>query len=150
MDSAQQDHTVILEALFEGGSLTLLGIHTDNGWRFRLVSYESTFFDLLSEEDREGMEFASKSDWVDSWEVALALLNERWWHMTSPHEVHPDFRQHIWKAAQDRFCRDAVRRKNVEPGYERMCRHHFDQWERVCRGEPPFPVDRMTIDLPPR
>jgi hypothetical protein len=144
------DHaTVIIEAGFEGGSLTVLGIRTANRWRFRIVTDEGTMFDLLSDEDRVGTipsDFRRKSDWVDSWDAALALLNERHhWHMMSADQVHPDFRQRIWAAVQDRFNREAARGKNVvdpDPGYERICRHQLDRWRRVCRGDPPYPGSR--------
>lgn len=133
------DHaTVIIEAGFEGGSLTMLGIRNANRWRFRIVTDEGTMFDLLSDEDRVGTspsDFRRKSDWVGSWDAALALLNERrHWHMMSADQVHPDFRQRIWAAVQDRFDREAARRKNVDPGYERICRQQLDRWRRVCRG----------------
>jgi hypothetical protein len=130
--------TVILEAGFEGGSLTMLGIKSAAGWRFQIATDEGTTFDLLSDEDREGMtpsDFRSKSDWVDGWEATLALLNERrYWHMMSADRVHPEFRQRIWTAVQDSFGRDAARRKNTDPGYERICRHQLERWRRVCRG----------------
>ena len=149
MDSGPRDHTestVIIEAGFEGGFLTMLGIRTANRWRFRIVTDEGTKFDLLSDEDRAGTspsDFRRKSDWVDSWEAALALLNERrHWHLMSADQVHPDFRQRIWAAVQDRFNREAAQRKNVDPGYERICRHQLDRWRRVCRGDPPSPGAR--------
>jgi hypothetical protein len=147
--------TVIIEAGFEGGSMAMLGIRTANRWRFRIVTDEGTMFDLLSDEDRAGTipsDFRSESDWVNSWEAALALLNERrHWHMMSADQVHPDFRQRIWAAVQDRFDREEARRKNVDPGYERICRHQLDRWRRVCRGDPPSSGARsIKIGLPRR
>jgi hypothetical protein len=147
------DHaTVIIEAGFEGGSLTMLGVRTANRWRFRIVTDEGTLISLLSEEDAAGLEPRYESDWVDSWEVALALLNERrHWHMMSAGQVHPDFRQRVWAAVQDRFDREAARRKIVDPGYERICRHQLDRWRRVCRGGPPHPgKGSITFGLPRR
>jgi hypothetical protein len=149
MTGAPQDHTeptVILDAGFEGGSLTVLGIKSASGWRFRIATDEGTMFDLLSEEDRAGTtpsDYQHESDWVDGWEAALALLNERrHWHMMSADQVHPDFGQRILAAVQERFSRDAARRRNMDPGYERICRHQLDRWERVCRGKPPYPGAR--------
>jgi hypothetical protein len=141
------DHaTVIIEAGFEGGSLTMLGIRTAKRWRFRIVTDEGTLISLLSEEGAAGLEPRHESDWVDSWEAALALLNERrHWHMMSADHVHPDFRQRIWAAVQDRFNREAARGKNVvdpDPGYERICRHQLDRWRRLCGGDPPYPGAR--------
>jgi hypothetical protein len=130
---------IILDAGFEGGSLTMLGIRSDNGWRFQIAVDEGTTFDLLSDKDPAGMtpsDFRRKSDWVDGWEAALALLNERrHWHMMSADQVHPDFRQRMWAAVQGRFSRDEARRKNYsDPGYERICRDHLERWRRVCQG----------------
>jgi hypothetical protein len=143
----QPESTVILEALFEGGSLTVFGIKAASGWRFKVAVDEGTMFDLLSDEDRAGMtpsDFRSESDWVESWEAALALLNERWWHMTSPRQVHPDFRQRIWVAVQERAAR-----KGGEH-HARWVRCHLDQWKRVCRGEPLFSGHTITLGLPRR
>jgi hypothetical protein len=140
--------TVILEAGFEGGSLTMLGAKTPTGWRFRIAVDEGAIFDLLSDEDRartRPSDFRRKSDWVNGQEAALALLNERrHWHMMSADWVHPDFRQRIWAAVQDRFNREASRRKNMDPGYERICRHQLDRWERVCHAKPPYPRARSA------
>jgi hypothetical protein len=154
MTSPHTNHTeptVILEAGFEGGSLTMLGAKTAGGWRFKIAVDEGTMFDLLSDEDRAGMtprDLRRKSDWVDGWEAALALLNQRrYWHMTSPDRVHPDFRRRIWACVQERFGRDEARRKDhSDPGYERICRDHLERWRRVCHGEPPF-GRRNTIHI---
>jgi len=148
-DSAPHtDHTepaeIILEALAEGGSLTIIGIRTANGWRFRLVLDESTLADLLSEEDRAGLEFKHESDWVDSWEDALALLNESRWHMMSVQQIHPDFRQQIWTAVQDRAARAAGQ------GDAWWVRWHLDRWQRMCHGEPPLGKGSIRIGLPRR
>jgi hypothetical protein len=118
---------IILKALAEGGSLTLLGIKAANGWRFRIVRDESTLADLLSEEDRASIEFRSESDWVDSWQDALALLNKYRWHMMTARQIHPDFKQQIWVAVQDRAAREARR--------DRLVRWQLSQWQRVCHGE---------------
>jgi hypothetical protein len=93
---------IIVEVLAEGGTLTLVGIKAANGWRFRLVRDESTLADLLSEEDRQGIEFRSESEWVDSWEAALDLLDNYPWHRLHALQVHPDFSREIWAAVQDR------------------------------------------------
>jgi hypothetical protein len=59
MESAE----IILAALAEGGSLTLLGTHVANSRRSRVVkeNHEPTMFDLRSEENREGIAFRSAS-----------------------------------------------------------------------------------------
>jgi hypothetical protein len=140
---------VIIEAGYEGGSLTLLGIRTDDAWRFRIATDEGTIYDLLSDEDRAGTtpsDYRRKSDWLDTWDEVLALLNEKQWHMMSPREVHPEFRQQVWAAVQARAASKRVR----DPEHARWIRRKLDQWRRVCHGEPLFPRDGMTIDLPRR
>jgi hypothetical protein len=54
---------IILAALAEGGSLTLLGTHVANGWRSRVVKEknEPTMFELRSEQNRQGIAFRSAS-----------------------------------------------------------------------------------------
>jgi hypothetical protein len=54
---------IILAALAEGGSLTLLGTHVANGWRSRVVKEkdEPTMFELRREENRQGIAFRSAS-----------------------------------------------------------------------------------------
>jgi len=110
-DSAPRaDHTeaseVVLKALAEGGSLILVGIKAANRWRFRLVRDESTLADLPSEEDRQGVEFRSESEWVDSWQEALNLLHKYPWHRLHALQVHPHFRREIWAAVQNRAARE--------------------------------------------
>lgn len=125
---------VVLEALGEGGSLTLLRVKATNGWRFRVVSNEGTFRDLLSEEDQEGIEFLHQSDWVNSFESAVALLNKyRWWHKMYPRQVHPDFRQQIWAAVQNRFADE------VPKVQEKWALLHLDRWQSLCQVDPSRP-----------
>jgi hypothetical protein len=156
---------VILEVLAEGGSLTLLGDQTDTGWCFRLVRNECALFDLLSEEDREGLVFYDESDWVDGWESALELLNAwPWWHRLHPKHVHPEFRQRIWATVQRRSVRHRLSSLSLtmrrlvsyltsrEVREDRRqakvrARRQLDLWKRMCRGEPPFPVGPTTIEL---
>jgi hypothetical protein len=80
---------VILEIGFEGGSFTIVGIKAADGWRFRLA--------------RRGLESRHQSDWVESWEGALALLDRYPWHMLAPMQVHRDFRGQVWAAVEDRW-----------------------------------------------
>jgi hypothetical protein len=60
-------------------------------WRFRAMRDETALYDLLNEEDREGLTFRDASDWVDSFETALARLDRYPWHKIYPLQVHPDF-----------------------------------------------------------
>jgi hypothetical protein len=171
MDNAPHtDHTkpiVILEARAEGGSLTVVGIKADNAWRFRVVRNEAALYDLLKEEDREGLVFRDESDWVGSWPDALELLDKYHWHELHAGQVHPEFRQKVWAAVQRRSSRrrplslsmtmrrlvqyvsKSETRKNARRA-KACARQQLDRWRRVCHGEPPFPVDQMTISTPQR
>jgi hypothetical protein len=127
----------------EGGLLTPLGIKSADFWRFRLVRDESTLADLLSEEDRQGIEFWSESDWVDSFEDALQLLDKYPWHWLHALQVHPDFRRQIWAAVQDRTARERQENK--------WARRQLSEWQRVCHGEASHPREgQIAIDLPRR
>jgi hypothetical protein len=46
------------------------------GWRFRASRDEGTLRDFIDEKDWEGFEFHDETDWVVSWEAALALFDE--------------------------------------------------------------------------
>jgi hypothetical protein len=121
--SDRAEPTVILEALAEGGFLTIVAFRAANSWRFRVVRDECTLADLLSQEDRQGMELRSESKWVDSWRAALALLDKYPWHRLYPGKVHPDFHQQIWAAAQERFGRE--RRE------DKWAREQLSEWQRA-------------------
>jgi hypothetical protein len=47
-----ESEEIILRVGAEGGSIALLAIETAAGWRFRMTTDESTFYDLLNEDDR--------------------------------------------------------------------------------------------------
>ena len=56
---------VVLEVGSEGGSLTILREQiTGKDWQFRVLRNEAALYDLLSEEDRKGMEFHEKSKYI--------------------------------------------------------------------------------------
>jgi hypothetical protein len=133
--------TVILKILAEGGSLTLLGLKSDDAWRFRLVRNESTLGDLLNADDRAGLELHYASDWLP-WADVLELLNEYPWHRLSPDLVHPAFRRQIWQAVQSK-----VRPVDRRPWWKRMFanfgdtarqarlreRQKLNPWRRACQ-----------------
>jgi hypothetical protein len=127
-DDAHSDRAeageVIVKVGAEGGSWTLVGIKAVNGWRFRAIRNEAALYDLLSEEDREGLEFRHESDWVETWESALSLFDTYPWHLLRPLHVHPDFRLRTWTAVQDRCRKDS----RAEMG-------DLDCWGRLCHGK---------------
>jgi hypothetical protein len=112
---------IIVKAGVDGGSITLLGAKTADNWRFRMATNESAFYDLLNEEDRpeeyRREDWLRESGWVDSWDAALALLDKYPWHQFYPLEVHPNFRQQVLDAVEERF--------NA---------HSLERWRWLCDG----------------
>jgi hypothetical protein len=114
---------VILDVGAEGGALTIEGMRTANGCRFRAIRNEYALMDFLREEDREGFEFWSGSGWVDSFDRALALFDKYPWHRLIPLQVHPGFRGRTWAAVRERY------RTDKRSGPDRL-----DRWRRLCHG----------------
>jgi hypothetical protein len=68
------------------------------------------------------------SDWVDTWEGGLALLDKYPWYLFVPLRVHPDFASEIWLAVQERFDADEHRRG------EWRASDNLKNWHRLCHG----------------
>jgi hypothetical protein len=151
--------TVLLEILAEGGSLTIVGIKADTGWRCRLVRNECALYDLLSGEDREGLVFYEESRW-GTWEDALALIDKYQWHRLHPGKVHPEFRQRVWAAVQSngtriwpsslrlkmRRLRQYLTRPELRKDARRAkarAREQLNEWRRVCRALPSIVATAM-------
>ncbi len=67
-----------------------------------------------------------ESDWVDSWEAALALLDKyQWATLFMPLSVHPEFTSQVWKAVQER----------TGTGEDAWT---LKEWCRVCLGATSF------------
>jgi hypothetical protein len=94
-----------------------------DGWRFRATRNETALYDLLNEEDREGFELWEESDWVVSWEAALALFDKYPWASFYPLRVHPDFAERIWAAVQERCS-----------GKDEWARDNLKAWHRLCHS----------------
>lgn len=117
---------IILMIGFEGGSWTIMGIRTGDGWRFRMKTNTLALCD--NEEDRA--RYIRASDWVDSFEAALALIDRYPWHILVPMEVHPDFRLAVWLAVEER------RRRNVIAGPDDPWRDiYINEWRYLCHVE---------------
>lgn len=88
---------VIIKLGAEGGSLALYGFRTELGWSFsrELVDWTP---ELIDEEWIQ-----HKSAVVDSWKAALKLLDQYSWCRLSLIRIHPEFRQKIWVAVQERL-----------------------------------------------
>ena len=108
----------ILTVGCEGGSLTLFGIRTPEGWRFsRNVNDQSAMF--LDDPDLHCVNH--DSEFVNSWTDGLKMMDPDPWHKLHPLEVHPEFQQMVYDAV--------IARYNLEGGVDpdRL----FD-WKRVC------------------
>ena len=79
---------IVLEIGGEGGSIKMLRESDgDGGWGFRVQTDESAMADILSNDDRAGIDsLTSKSPFVHSFEEALDLLDKYPWA-----ELHPLF-----------------------------------------------------------
>jgi hypothetical protein len=72
---------LILEIGTEGGEITIFGVKAFHGWFFRSSVLDQNAM-YLSEEDRGDLPVESRhgSDWVDSLEAALELIDKYRWH----------------------------------------------------------------------
>jgi aerobic carbon-monoxide dehydrogenase large subunit len=109
---AKTNIEIILELGAEGGSIALYGLRTERGWSFRRELIDSTS-ELIDEPRLE-----NASDVVDSWEAALELLDQYPWPMLYPISIHPEFRQKIWAALQNRA--------------HKASRPAFNRWDALC------------------
>jgi hypothetical protein len=118
-DAGRQSYTmnkneVIVDLGAEGGSVTLYGFRTERGWLFSMESSQC----LDDEWD------STQRSWiVDTWAAALNLLDTYPWVSLFPLSVHPDFRQKIWNALQERF------RGSTEEPHERDLNR---RWRQIC------------------
>jgi hypothetical protein len=71
-------------------------------WQYWVESDERLAIALLDDEDREGLQPQAMSATVSSLQEALRLLDRYPWHMLSPLVLHPDCREMILKAIEDR------------------------------------------------
>ena len=104
----------IVEVLGEGGSITLYGSRTDEGWTFTSETIDQT------DDDSEQATFPHRSDNVRSWDEALTLIDRYQWHVLTPMTVHPDFRMQILDAVRSRVEGTEL---DVDVG---------EAWEKIC------------------
>lgn len=99
-----KQNQVILEIGAEGGSLTIFGEPSPTGgWRFVAERNETALFEMLPDEDQEGLQPYDRSGCVDSLGEALKLLDRYPWHRLFPLKVHPDFREKVLDAVIARY-----------------------------------------------
>ncbi len=87
---------IIVEVGSEGGSLTLYGIQSAEGWQFRVETNEVA---LVDDEDMPDLPVRR---WVETWRSALKQLDRYPWTQLHPLAVHPEFREKVFKALQTR------------------------------------------------
>jgi hypothetical protein len=95
---------LILIAGAEGGGLKLYGERIERSWRFSCDFVDQTPFMLAEDEDRREIRRVRKT--VESWNEALAMLDQQRWMNLSPVMVHPEFRAKVWDAARTRLGED--------------------------------------------
>lgn len=87
-------NSVILKVAGEGGSVVLYGLREGEGWRFSL--------------DFMGAEPDPEQAIMDTWEGALVLLDRYPWPMLGPVRVHPEFRDRIVAAVEERCVAEGI------------------------------------------
>lgn len=87
-------NSVILKVAGEGGSVVLYGLREGDGWRFSL--------------DFIGADPDSEQVITDSWEGALFLLDRYFWPMLGPDRVHPEFKDRILAAVEERCVAEGI------------------------------------------
>lgn len=120
--SRMNQSEVILKVGAEGGTLSILGERTPAGdWRFQIGRNETAVYDMLSEDDQNGITPCEDSRYMGSFADAITLMDKYPWHMFYPVEVHPDFRELVFAAVVARFkLQDA-------PGH-----HRLSDWIWLC------------------
>jgi hypothetical protein len=122
MAEAGEEREIILQAAGVGIMVTLFGVRVEGGkWKFFLDNDEGTMADFLDEEDADVLpKLRTKSEFVDTWDKALALLDRYPWRCFVPKEVHPEFRDLVWSAVQAREPKEN----------EGIKRHIYEGWKR--------------------
>jgi hypothetical protein len=126
MAGCAEDQETVLQMLGVGIKVTLYGVRVEGDeWKFLLDMNEGTMADFFLEEDDEEdadllRKLRTKSEYVDTWDKALALLDRYPWAWFVPKEVHPEFRDLVWTAIQSRKPKQS----------ERFERHCYGVWKR--------------------
>ena len=94
---------VVLEVGSEEGPITLFRENADDGRRFWVKTNETTTYEMLSEEDRDGVSPGSTSQLAFSFGEALEQLDRYRWSRFSPILVHQGYRQAVLSAVRTRI-----------------------------------------------
>lgn len=93
---ASSGKQVIIELGAKGGSVTLFGIQSPDGWQYRVETNEPALFD---DEDLPNL---PERTWVGTWRSALKQLDAYPWTQLYPLTINPKFGDRVFKALQKR------------------------------------------------
>ena len=93
--AAGNEKRTILRVGAEGGEIALVGVKIDPEWKFRVETPESTVSELLDKDDQV---VVPQRPWVANWRAALKQLDNYPWPQLFPLEIHPEFRDQVFKA----------------------------------------------------
>jgi hypothetical protein len=103
----------IFEVGADGGSLSIRRTkRADGEWQFAVFRNEETLWNLLHEQDREGLTFSEESADMDSFAAALKLLDHYAWHGLYPITLHADYAEIVMAEVARRDGDRGVRRWN--------------------------------------
>lgn len=122
-----QNQEVILCVGTEGGGVTLFGQKQTGKWTF---FFESNDHSLVLIE--EGGVVSKKSQAFFAFEDAITAFDTYLWHRHYPLEIHPEFRDWIWKEVCSRWAKELTADD-----------FHIEDWQLKTK---PQPID----DLPPQ
>lgn len=110
---------VILEIGSEGGSITVTGSRSGDGWQFGVQVSDWT--SGLLDEPVEPRQPATAASWAD----ALQKLDRYPWARLVPLNVHPEFRQAVLKAVMQRLSAQDEHNQRA-----------LDRWREACGSCP--------------
>ena len=111
------ENTLILKIGGEGGSIKFFQINE----YFTYTTNESALMDLLNKDDKEGIEFKSKSKLFDTFDLAMESMQDRYpIFRLYPLEINNEFKQRI-----NKYYRGFLLKNKKDE----ICRNN--QWERI-------------------
>lgn len=105
---------IIVRAESRAATWTLYGRHTPRGRAFHADLDDGSVTPVLRQHVHQ------LSSEVNSWDEALAAFDRQPWFRFRPVHVHPDFRDVIWRAFQDRQQRYGTT-TDAESGWYALC-----------------------------
>lgn len=115
---------IVVEVVAEGGSLKLHRVRRSDGTEvFTTVLNEVALYDMLSDDELEGMGGPIKTDMATTFDGAMELLDRHEWAFVRPWVVHPEFSDRIWNAILQRSA--TIRRTHQHE-------ERFALWATMC------------------